>query len=222
MRAHLKVSLIKSKTGLVSHAIGYVIYEDRKLPYSIITKKNLKNFYIEISPTKGVIVKNPNFNLQKVQALVDAKAKWIFEKTTLIQQRHSIQNIYENEKKILLFGAKESLHVKSLEAFYKDKTKEVILQLVDKYSSIMGLSPTAISFRKTKRRWGSCSGKNALSFNSSIAQLPLQAIEYIVVHELSHIKHKHHQKAFWQLVAKFHPLYKESEKIIKSYSPSFS
>ena len=83
----------------------------------------------------------------------------------------------------------------------------------------MNLFPTKISFRKTKRRWGSCSAKNEISFTSSLVQLPLTCIEYIIVHELSHIKHKHHQKAFWLHVEKFMPHYKEYEKNLKEYSP---
>jgi len=86
----------------------------------------------------------------------------------------------------------------------------------------MGVKPTNISFRKAKRRWGSCSHTNELSFNLSLAQLPLECITYIVIHELSHIKHKHHQKAFWNCVHEFMPEYKSCEKILKNYSPSLS
>ena len=83
----------------------------------------------------------------------------------------------------------------------------------------MNLIPTKITFRKTKRRWGSCSAKNELSFTSSLIQLPLECIEYIIVHELSHIKHKHHQKSFWLHVEEFMPDFREHEKVLKEYSP---
>jgi len=83
----------------------------------------------------------------------------------------------------------------------------------------MNLIPSKITFRKTKRRWGSCSAKDELSFTSSLIQLPLACIEYIIVHELSHIKHKHHQKAFWLHVERFMPEFRKYEKMLKSYSP---
>jgi len=83
----------------------------------------------------------------------------------------------------------------------------------------MNEKPTNIKFRKAKRRWGSCSIKNELSFNTSLVQLPLECIEYIIVHELSHIKHKHHKQDFWLYVQKFMPNFKEYEKILKNYSP---
>jgi predicted metal-dependent hydrolase len=121
---------------------------------------------------------------------------------------------------VLLYGEKESLHVKGkLSDFFKQETEKIVPSLVDKWALKMNLFPTKITFRKTKRRWGSCSAKNELSFTSSLIQLPLECIEYIIVHELSHIKHKHHQKDFWLHVEKFMPNYKKYEQILKEYSP---
>ena len=106
-----------------------------------------------------------------------------------------------------------------MDDFYKQKTYQIVTPLVEEWASKMDVKPTKISFRKTKRRWGSCSAKNELSFTSSLAQLPFRCIEYIVVHELSHIKHKHHQKSFWLYVEKFMPDFKDCERILKDYSP---
>jgi hypothetical protein len=196
------------------------MYENKKLSYTIITNKKLKNLYITIDPSSGVIVKNPNYSLAKIQEIMDKKAKWIFEKSQCLQLKNSIKNIYEIEKKILLFGERQSHHVKgNLAQFYKEKSQDIIPPIVKKWEEIMQLKSNGIKFRKAKRRWGSCSFKNELSFNTSLVQLPLQCIEYIVVHELSHIKHKHHQKTFWTLVEEFMPHYKECERTIKDYSP---
>ena len=173
-----------------------------------------------IDPLGRVIVKNPNYSLRYVQSIVEKKALWIAKKLLHVNQKKSISKIYEEEKKVLLYGKKESLHVKDkLSEFYKQKTQEIIPDLIKKWVSRMNLNPTKITFRKTKRRWGSCSANNELSFTSSLIQLPLECIEYIIVHELSHIKHKHHQKAFWLHVEEFMPSFKNHEKILKNYSP---
>lgn len=198
----------------------FILYEDRKIPYTIITNKKLKNLYITIDPNKGIIVKNPNYSLQKVKSIVEQKAKWIDEKLLHVNKKYSISNIYKEENKVLLFGKKESLHVKqNLAVFYKTKSQECVPTLVQKWAEIMNEKPTNIKFRKAKRRWGSCSINNELSFNTSLVQLPQECIEYIIVHELSHIKHKHHQRSFWLHVNKFMPTYKEHEKTLKQYSP---
>lgn len=200
--------------------VGYVFYEDKKLPYTIVTNKKLKNLYIALDPINGVIVKNPNFPLTKVYEIVQKKAKWIFEKSQFIKDKKSIKIIWEEENKILLFGNKESLHVKKdLATFYKNKSIEIIPSLVNKCSEKTNLFPSNITFRKTKRRWGSCNGKNEINFTSSIVQLPIHCIEYIIMHELAHITHKNHQKKYWELVAKFMPEYKIYEEEIKHYSP---
>ncbi len=107
--------------------------------------------------------------------------------------------------------------INQIEAFYKYKAKEIITPLVQQQAEIMSLYPTAISFRKTKRQWGSCSSKNRLSFNTGLIKLPLDVIQYVIIHELTHIKHKHHQKAFWQEVEYYSPNYKKLEQQLKEY-----
>jgi hypothetical protein len=106
---------------------------------------------------------------------------------------------------------------KQIDKFYKEKAKELIPPLVEKQAKIMSLYPTAINFRKTKRQWGSCSAKNRLSFHIGLIKLPLDVIQYVIIHELSHIKHKHHQKAFWQEVERYSPHYKKLEHQLKEY-----
>ena len=190
------------------------------MPYTILTNKRLKNLYIAIDPIHGVIVKNPSYSHRYVHSIVEKKARWISEKLLHVNQKKYISKIYEEENKVLLYGQKESLHVRGeLADFYKQKTQELIPTIVERWALKMNLTPTKITFRKTKRRWGSCSSKNELSFTSSLIQLPLECIEYIVVHELSHIKHKHHQKDFWLHVKKFMPDFKEHERVLKEYSP---
>jgi len=107
-----------------------------------------------------------------------------------------------------------------LETFYRKNTKKIILAEIEEICVKMGLKPNKISFRKTKRRWGSCNSKNELSFAISIAQLPLECIRYIIVHELSHILHKNHKKVFYQTVERYIPNYKILEKSLKNYSPN--
>jgi len=198
-------------------------YEGKKLSYSILTHKHLKHLSIHIHPSKGVIVKNPGFALEKVKALVQQKAEWIFKKTLLAEKRLLIGPLFLNEGKTLYLGESILLHVnQNPEQFYKEKTPPLVHEMVEKWAFMMGVSPSSITFRKTKRRWGSCSHKAELSFALSLAQLPLECIEYIVIHELSHIKHPHHKHSFWKCVEEYMPSYKEQERVIKNYSPSLA
>ena len=101
--------------------------------------------------------------------------------------------------------------------FYKKKAQEFVPPVVKSCSEIMQLFPAKISFRKAKKRWGSCSNSNAISFNYLMMKLPVSLIEYIVVHELAHIRHKHHQKSFWDLVAETIPDYRKRREALKNY-----
>ncbi|NPA73232.1 MAG: M48 family metallopeptidase, partial [Epsilonproteobacteria bacterium] len=80
------------------------------------------------------------------------------------------------------------------------------------FSRKMGLYPQDIRFRKAKRRLGSCSYDNILTFNYLAIKLDKKEIDYIVVHELAHIKEKNHSKRFWSIVEKEFPNYKEIRK----------
>jgi predicted metal-dependent hydrolase len=89
--------------------------------------------------------------------------------------------------------------------------------MVEKESLRMGLYPSRISFRKARSRWGSCSTANAISFNYLMMKLPRKLIEYIIIHELAHIEHKHHQKAFWELVGRYCPDHRSRRNELKTY-----
>jgi predicted metal-dependent hydrolase len=198
-------------------------YQGETLCYSIVTNRRLKHLYIMIDPTKGVIVKTPYTSKEYVHNLVSQKAAWIFTKVKAAKERTTILSLFSEEGKVLYLGEPILLHVKQTpDAFYKEKTIPLVTRLVEEWSFLMGVKPTKISFRKAKKRWGSCSHANELSFNLSLAQLPLECITYIVIHELSHIEHKHHQKSFWLCVSEFMPEYKQCEKILKNYSPTLS
>ena len=101
--------------------------------------------------------------------------------------------------------------------FYKEKAIEQITPLVEKWSKEMNLIPTHVGYRKAKTRWGSCSGRDRISFNYYLMKLSDDCIEYVVVHELAHIKHKNHSADFWGLVKKYLSDYKVIEDKIRLF-----
>jgi len=127
--------------------------------------------------------------------------------------------IFKNEKFTLYYSVyDETVFQSSINRFYKKEAQMYIPSLVSQWAEKMLLSPSNIRFRKTKRQWGSCSGKNVLSFNTMMMKLPKDVIQYIIVHELAHIQHKHHQKAFWKLVESYLPDSKTQIAELKNYT----
>lgn len=75
----------------------------------------------------------------------------------------------------------------------------------DKFAEIIGVSPTSVSIKNYKARWGSCTINGAIDYNWKIIQAPKKVIDYIVVHELCHLLEHNHSPKYWSCVEKFMP-----------------
>lgn len=177
-------------------------------------KKNIKHCYLRVLSDNLIQIKaNRYFTILDAKDLIYRKKDWLIEN---IQKQNSKKL---NESEFLYFGEKKLLsdfQIKDLDKFYKEEIQKIIPSLVEKYSNLMQLYPTKISYRKNRRTWGSCNFKNELNFNILLAKYPIFIIEYIVIHELAHIQHKNHSKDFYFLVEKFSPNYKKIEKFFKT------
>ena len=93
----------------------------------------------------------------------------------------------------------------------------VVPARVRAYAPLVGVTFGRITVRSQKTRWGSCSAKGNLNFNLSLMRAPLEVLDYVVVHELTHRKHMNHSKEFWADVARVMPEYKLAEKWLKDH-----
>ncbi len=101
------------------------------------------------------------------------------------------------------------------EARLRALAAEIIPQRVAYYSAQMGLVPTGLRITSAQKRFGSCSSKNSLCFSWRLMQYPPEAIDYVVVHELAHIRHHNHSAAFHALVAKYLPDHRERRALLR-------
>jgi len=96
------------------------------------------------------------------------------------------------------------------------RAEEVLPERVRFYSERMKLVPAGITVTGAKTRFGSCSGKNRICFSWRLMLYPDAAIDYVVVHELAHIRYKNHGKDFYALIASVLPDYKERQKLLRA------
>ena len=216
--------------------------------YIHIVNPKLKHIYLSFNDEGNLVIKSPKVSQKQIEQLLIKKSSWINKSRKKLHEKkgkaldftqecilyflgepHLLKLVpYEKKRTKLDFDGDlftlfystydEHIFQKHIDNFYRDEARAYIPHIVEEWSKNMGLFANRISFRKTKRQWGSCSSKNDLSFNTMMMKLPLDVIQYIIVHELAHIKQKHHQKDFWNLVEQYLPAYKIQVKELKNYT----
>lgn len=123
---------------------------------------------------------------------------------------------FAEDKFLVYYGVLESKKIR--EAFliwYKKTAKEVFLKRVAYYQKIIQEPIGQIRIKDQKCCYGSCSAKRNLNFNWKCILAPPEILDYIVVHELCHLKQMNHSKEFWNLVERYYPDYKQARKWLK-------
>ena len=100
-------------------------------------------------------------------------------------------------------------------SWYREHATKKIKERVEKYKGQVGVEPNKVKVKKQKKRWGSCSSKGNLNINWRIIMAPMSIVDYIVVHELVHLKHNNHSREFWQIVETIIPDYEERQEWLR-------
>lgn len=109
-------------------------------------------------------------------------------------------------------------HIRALlRKWYRDRARAEIEPRVHSYATNMGLTYNRIFIKDQRTVWGSCSRKANLNFNFRLVMAPETVLEYIIVHELSHLKEPNHSRRFWETVEGILPDYRDHRKWIKEY-----
>ena len=161
----------------------------------------LKRRSISLSVKDGrLVVKAPTgTSTRRIEEVIFKHRKWIEKHITVQQKQARIDAVLTDER---------VAELKSLARTYlSDKTEY--------YSKIMGLKYGRITITSAKTRFGSCSSQGNISYSYRLMLYPEAAREYVVVHELAHLVHMNHSPAFYALVERYLPDYKERRKLLK-------
>lgn len=105
--------------------------------------------------------------------------------------------------------------VRDVAYWIASETARILNLRLPYYASLMNLSYRSAKLSSAQRQWGSCNVRNDLHFSRNLSMCTPEAIDYVVIHELSHIPHKDHSADFYRFVSRFMPDYKKQEKWLK-------
>jgi len=171
------------------------------MEYTLIKSKRT-SVALEISPEGTLIVRAPlRFSQKDAESFIKKNEKWISKHLpSILAKKEEISKLYD--KDILI--AKKCARI-------------ICTSLVEKYAPLMDVCPESIKITSAQKRFGSCSGKNNICFSYLLMLYPIEAITYVVVHELAHIKHHNHSSSFHNYVKAYLP---EADKWEKLLHPS--
>jgi len=201
------MKLLKDKEELFElsdvggEVVLYRVVRSKRKSYGIIVDENAQ-VQIRI-PLRGSLV--------TARKLAEEKKDWIFAKIKLQQQRRRMREEQEKENESKYTPEQRE----GLERRYRQAAKEYIPKRTAYYAKIIGVTYERIRIAGPKTRWGSCSSKGTLSFNWKLMLAPPKVLDYVVVHELCHIKEMNHSPRFWKLVEEIMPDYKEYRTWLK-------
>jgi hypothetical protein len=116
---------------------------------------------------------------------------------------------------IVLSAPKDELLEQAVKRYYQQFVKKTVHEMIAKYQPLFKVKPRKITIETSLTKWGTCNSNRDLMFNWQLATVPLDVIEYIVVHEMCHMEHMNHDRSFWRLVGKLVADYKACEAWLK-------
>ena len=178
--------------------------KDQKIPYNVRMSRRARRMRISVGSDAGVMVTLPwGFRTDQADKFVRDKQSCILKSLDYFKR------------------FKGRIFIKSNRREYLSRKREALTLAQNKvlqWNKVYGFLYRRINIKNQKTRWGSCSKKGNLNFNYKIVHLPEYLVDYLVVHELCHLKELNHSRDFWGLVERAIPDYKKLRRQLRSFS----
>lgn len=217
----------------------FSIAENIEFKYKVRKSKKAKYVSLKVSPTGGLEVVIPflyrNFDLEK---FLYSKRNWIKEKLDKVETIKSKQLLFGRELVLeeqfnlfndfsvllkfdkLIISKPENYKLNALEIFDEwlfNQAEKYIPSRVNSLARKFEFDFNKVKIKNQKTRWGSCSSKKNLSFNYRLMSFNKRVIDYVIIHELCHLKEMNHSPKFWNLVEEIMPDYKIHRRTIRNF-----
>ena len=192
-----------------------------------------KKLLISIDQIGFITIKAPNNTSE--ETIIDAirhHGNLIKEKLVdilKIKEKPTIR-AYDENGKFLLLGKEYFLNElietgelgeeelkANLEKFYYSSCKKIVAQRIKIYQDQLGVKPKTVEVDESRGKWGTCNSSKNITFNYKLVMAPIEAIDYVIVHELCHLTHMNHDRSFWRRVGSIFPDYKKRQELLARF-----
>ena len=208
--------------------------------YTLI-RSDRKTLALEIDRTGALIVRAPRrMSTAAIDRFVESRRQWIKQKQQLALSRAAAVTPAAGADAAVWYCGRQypimrqtvskpawqpdglaipqAWTAAKLRDFLKGECRRLIAARLPVLSEWTGLVPTGFHITEAQTRWGSCSGKNSLNFAWRLVFCPPEIMDYVILHELCHIRHKNHSRQFWALVAQFDPAYVQHRAWLRDHA----
>lgn len=181
----------------------------------VITRKAIKNLYMRVKPPDGhVEISAPaRMSATTIESFVLARRPWIDEMRQRVQISAAQQGVDGDSR-----ASAEDKWTPQRRALAKRQMNSRLEALLPKWTAVVGKSPTSISLRPMKTRWGSCTPRTGrIRLNLELADIPDRFLEYVLVHELTHLWASGHGAHFQSLMDRYLPQWRQLRRELNKY-----
>jgi hypothetical protein len=210
-----------------------------------LTRTRRRTLAIIVEDDGRVVVRAPlRLRQEAIDEFVRAREAWILTKQRQAQERMSrfVPKRYVGGEEFLYLGEPYQLEIEDhqrqplllngcfrlsraalpraqavFERWYRRQALRVMSERVEAYAASHGFTFNRIKITSARKRWGSCGHNGNLSFAWRLVMAPHPVIDYVVVHELAHLKHRNHSKRFWSKVASILPDFRQREDWLEEH-----
>lgn len=222
-------------------------FDSRPLPFTCtIVRSRRKTLSLIVKRTGEVVLRAPlRCPLREIDAFLAEKSAWVMRQIERIRLAAPVGGVPKRAENGVVFSllgedvtivfrddlaknkaklSGDRLYLPSngadaaLNAFLRRFAKDYLSERCAYFAAKTGVKYKSVSVTAAKTRWGSCSGDNRLNFSYRLMYARKDVIDYVVIHELSHIFEKNHSAAFWAIVEKYCPDYKEKRAFLKEHA----
>ena len=219
--------------------IQQIKYGNGRIVYSIKKSKRRKTSEIHVDKKSVEIIVPETKSLSEIKKMVEGKRNWILQRQSQLRQEKpgpTYQNnttvpylgknyklVIKLEQKSDGISKKNSRFVISLrskrpskkktkllyESWILENSQSILHKAMVRYSRKVGVKPKKIQMKKLRSKWGSLSNDNTININLHLLKADQKIVDYIILHEICHLKIKQHSHHFWSFIEQFDPTYKD-------------